>query len=212
MNEFPGKDNDFERECKVLPSIFRSVTCFFNEKDFLFAHPIRDVVATHHHRCAGMNGGGGKFRPEAHFFRQRACNAVGVGFIQAQQDFVVVFQDAVNPLFDAVHPIAVAVVPSLAASIAAEFAVAALAVGNLVSAFETVVFEHLVFHNGQRCRGYFEKARKSRFIFLKFDFSSLFPHSAFFGKNAKTTGKRKIFPFCESVIDAYGQSLFLCIG
>ena len=159
-----------------------------------------------------MDGGGGIFRPESHLNQQRNRDAEGVRFVQVQQDLIVVVQDAVVFFFDAVHIAAIAVVPDLAAMRTAEFAVAALAVGNLVSTFETVVFEHLVFHNGQRCRGYFEKARKSRFIFLKFDFSSLFPHSAFFGKNAKTTGKRKIFPFCESVIDAYGQSLFLCIG
>ena len=129
-----------------------------------------------------------------------------------QQYPVIVFHDAIVFLFDAVHIAAMAVVPGLTTMWTTEFAVAAFAVGNLVSAFETVVFELLVFHDGQRCAGYLDKARKSRFIFLKFDFLSLFPHFVIFGKNAKKPVKRKIFPFCESVIDAHRKTFFLCNG
>lgn len=98
-----------------------------------------------------MDGGSGIFRPESHLNQQRKREAEGVRFVQVQQDLIVVVQDAVNLFFDAVHVAAVAVVPDLTAMRAAEFAVAALAVGNLVSTFETAVFEYLVFHSGQRC-------------------------------------------------------------
>ena len=163
------------------------------EEDFLLAHPVGDVIATHHHRSAGMDGGGGEFRTEAHLDNRRAGDAVGAGFIQAQQNLVVFFQNAVVPFFEAVQLVPVAVVPFLTAMRTAEFAVVAFAVGDFISAFETMMDQFFIFHNGRRWKGFLTKAEMSKFVFLKFDKRAFFPISAICGKNAKMSKKRNTF-------------------